>query len=233
MYQLCQSQRLITGSFWLGWWGWGWGGGGCKTVTIIFSSDCLQSVFSCSFSTVLQMIALNLLFSVFHHQSYFAFFFATCIGFKKPMSQLFKTIFKNKSVFESQIKTELIIHQMWKTSSEITSQYLLILFHCQKWSPKSSRLQPLRPACPLRKQVLRAKKIVNFRYKKWNHFVEGFFSTNLDLLTSRAFERVARQWARSEIVRERSASERKLVVRAGSYHTRPENQANDFEKVYD
>ena len=23
------------------------------------------------------------------------------------------------------------------------------------------------------------------------------------------------------------------VVRAGSYHTRPENQANDFEKVYD
>ena len=177
------------------------------------------------------MIALNLLFSVFHHQSYFAFFFA--VGFKKPMSQLFKTIFKNKSVFESQIKIELIIHQMWKTSSEITSQYLLILFHCQKWSPKSSRLQPLRPACPLRKKVLRAKKIVNFRYKKWNHFVEGFFSTNLDLLTSRAFERVARQWARSEIVRARSASERKLVVRAGSYHTRPENQANDFEKVYD
>ena len=34
---------------------------------------------------------------------------------------------------------------------------------------------------------------------------------NLDLLTSRAFERVAR-----------SASE----------HTRPENQGNDFEKVY-
>ena len=29
----------------------------------------------------------------------------------------------------------------------------------------------------------------------------------------------------------RRASERKLV-RAGSYHTRPENQANDFEKVY-
>ena len=84
---------------------------GCKTVTIIFSSDCLQSVFSCSFSTVLQMIALNLLFSVFHHQSYFALFFFA-IGFKKPISQLFKTIFKNKSVFESQIKIELIIHQM-------------------------------------------------------------------------------------------------------------------------
>ena len=41
----------------------------------------------------------------------------------------------------------------------------------------------------------------------------------LDLLTSRAFERVAR------------ASER-AKVRAGSYHTRPENHANDFEKVY-
>ena len=61
----------------------------------------------------------------------------------------------------------------------------------------------------------------------------------IDLLTSRAFERVARLWARSAIVRARSASERarsaserKLVVRAGSYHTRPENQANDFEKVY-
>ena len=53
----------------------------------------------------------------------------------------------------------------------------------------------------------------------------------LDLLTSRAFERVAWLWARSAIVRARSASERKLV-RAGSYHTRPENQANDFEKVY-
>ena len=145
-------------------------------------------------------------------------FFA--IGFKKPISQLFKTISKNKSVFESQIKIKL-----WKTSSEITSQYL-ILFHCQKWSPKSSRLHPLRPTCPLRKQALRAKKIVNFRYQKWKHFVEGFFSTNLELLTSRAFERVARQWARS-------ASERKLVVRAGSYHTRPENQAKDFEKVYD
>ena len=167
------------------------------------------------------MIALNLLFSVFHHQSYFALFFFA-IGFKKPISQLFKTIFKNKSVFESQIKIELIIHQMWKTSSEITSQYL-ILFHCQKWSPKSSRLQPLRPTCPLRKQTaLRAKKIVNFRYQKWKHFVEGFFSTNLDLL----------QCAGSAIVRARSASERKLVVRAGSYHTRPENQANDFEKVY-
>ena len=48
--------------------------------------------------------------------------------------------------------------------------------------------------------------------------------SKLDLLTSQAFERVARQWARS-------ASERKLIVRAGSYHTRPENQVNDFEKV--
>ena len=96
----------------------------------------------------------------------------------KSISQLFKTIFQKKrnlSVFESQIKIELIIHQMWKTSSEITRQYL-ILFHCQKWSPKSSRLQPLRPTCPLRKQTaLRAK---NFRYQKWKHFVEGFFSTN-------------------------------------------------------
>ena len=35
----------------------------------------------------------------------------------------------------------------------------------------------------------------------------------LDLLTSRAFER------------------ERAKVRAGSYHTRPENQANDFEKV--
>ena len=42
----------------------------------------------------------------------------------------------------------------------------------------------------------------------------------IDLLTSRAFEREAR------------ASERKLDARAGSYHTRPENHANDFEKVY-
>ena len=54
-------------------------------------------------------------------------------------------------------------------------------------------------------------------------------------------------WARSATVsakrdrtsaereRARSASERKLRAgpcRAGSYHTRPENQANDFEKVY-
>ena len=60
----------------------------------------------------------------------------------------------------------------------------------------------------------------------------------LDLLTSRAFERVARLWARSAIVRARSASERARSAskrkpgRAGSYHTRPENQANDFEKVY-
>ena len=54
-------------------------------------------------------------------------------------------------------------------------------------------------------------------------------------LTSRAFECVARLWARSAIVRARSASERKLRAgpcRAGSYHTRPENQPNDFEKVY-
>ena len=214
--------------------GVGGGGGGVKrsrlsSVQTVFSLSSVvafqQSWQSCKWSRLI------FYFPFFIIKAILLFFFA--IGFKKPMSQLFKTIFKNKSVFESQIKIELIIHQMWKTSSEITSQYLLILFHCQKWSPKSSRLQPLRPACPLRKQVLRAKKIVNFRYKKWNHFVEGFFSTNLDLLTSRAFERVARQWARSEIVRARSASERKLVVRAGSYHTRPENQANDFEKVYD
>ena len=49
----------------------------------------------------------------------------------------------------------------------------------------------------------------------------------LDLLTSRAFERVARSYAR----RARSASERAKAP-AGSYHTRPENHANDFEKVY-
>ena len=49
----------------------------------------------------------------------------------------------------------------------------------------------------------------------------------LDLLTSRAFERVARSYER----RARSASER-AKVRAGSYHTRPENHANDFEEVY-
>ena len=48
---------------------------------------------------------------------------------------------------------------------------------------------------------------------------------------SRAFERVARLWARSASEREARASE-SSVVRAGSYHTRPENQANDFEKVY-
>ena len=46
----------------------------------------------------------------------------------------------------------------------------------------------------------------------------------LDLLNSRAFERVARQWARSA-KRERASES------AGSYHTRPENHANDFEKV--
>ena len=38
----------------------------------------------------------------------------------------------------------------------------------------------------------------------------------IDLITSRAFERVARH--------EREAR--------SSYHTRPENHANDFEKVY-
>ena len=37
---------------------------------------------------------------------------------------------------------------------------------------------------------------------------------------------------RTSAEREARASERKLVVRAGSYHTRPENHANDFEKVY-
>ena len=221
MCQLCQSQTLITGSFWLG------GGGGGDAVKRSQLSS-VQTVFSLSSVVAFQQSCkwsrLIFYFPFFIIKAILLFFFA--IGFKKPISQLFKTIFKNKSVFESQIKIELIIHQMWKTSSEITSQYL-ILFYCQKWSPKSSRLQPLRPTCPLRKQTaLRAKKIVNFRYQKWKHFVEGFFSTNLELLTSRAFERVARQWARS-------GSERKLVVRAGSYHTRPENQANDFEKVYD
>ena len=49
---------------------------------------------------------------------------------------------------------------------------------------------------------------------------------NIDLLTSRAFERVARSYERGA-----RASESSTVVRAGSYHTRPENQANDFEKV--
>ena len=29
-----------------------------------------------------------------------------------------------------------------------------------------------------------------------------------------------------------SAERERAKVRAGSYHTRPENQANDFEKVY-
>ena len=42
-------------------------------------------------------------------------------------------------------------------------------------------------------------------------------------------------WARSATVntkRDRtSASEGKLDVRAGSYHTRPEYQANDFERL--
>ena len=40
---------------------------------------------------------------------------------------------------------------------------------------------------------------------------DKFTLQNLDLLTSRAFEREAR---------------------AGSYHTSPDNHANDFEKVY-
>ena len=48
-------------------------------------------------------------------------------------------------------------------------------------------------------------------------------SNGLDLLTSRAFEREARSYERRVLPR---------VVRAGSYHIRPENQANDFEKVY-
>ena len=221
MCQLCQSQRLITDSFWLG--------GAVKRSRL----SSVQTVFSLSavvaFQQSYKWSRLIFYFPFFIIKAILLFFFSLLV----LKSQLFKTIFKNKSVFESQIKIELIIHQMWKTSSEITSQYL-ILFHCQKWSPKSSRLQPLKPTCPLRKQTaLRAKKIVNFRYQKWKHFVEGFFSTKLDLLTSRAFERVARQWARSASESEARASERKLVVRAGSYHTRPENQANDFEKVYD
>ena len=43
----------------------------------------------------------------------------------------------------------------------------------------------------------------------------------LDLLTSRAFERVSA-----------TVSAKRERAKAGSYHTRPENQANDFEKVY-
>ena len=49
---------------------------------------------------------------------------------------------------------------------------------------------------------------------------------NIDLLTSRAFERVARSYERGA-----SAKRERAKARAGSYHTRPENQANDFEKV--
>ena len=46
----------------------------------------------------------------------------------------------------------------------------------------------------------------------------------VDLLTSGAFERVARSYERERAITCRQ--------RAGSYYTRPENQANDFEKVY-
>ena len=56
--------------------------------------------------------------------------------------------------------------------------------------------------------------------------VTAFIPSDLDLLTSRAFERVARSYER-----DRTSAERERA-KAGSYHTRPENQANDFEKVY-
>ena len=50
----------------------------------------------------------------------------------------------------------------------------------------------------------------------------------LDLLTSRAFERVARSYER-----EARASERKFVPGPTTPdRTRPENHAHDFEKVY-
>ena len=73
-------------------------------------------------------------------------------------------------------------------------------------------------------------------HKNSNHCDnKNLANTLLDLLTSRAFERVARLWARSAIVRARSASERARAsereARASESHTRPENQANDFEKV--
>ena len=57
--------------------------------------------------------------------------------------------------------------------------------------------------------------------------IDQLTAGSLDLLTSRAFEREARSYER----RARSASER-AKARTGSYHTRPENHANDFEKVY-
>ena len=53
----------------------------------------------------------------------------------------------------------------------------------------------------------------------------------LDLLTSRAFERVPRLWARSAIVRAQSASEQAWSASEWK-RTRPEIQANNFEKVY-
>ena len=65
-------------------------------------------------------------------------------------------------------------------------------------------------------------------FPNFSKFRQNAIMLPLDLLTSRAFDRVARSYER----RARSASERKLVVRAGSYHTRPENHENDFEKVY-
>ena len=47
-------------------------------------------------------------------------------------------------------------------------------------------------------------------------------NSEIDLLTSRALS----------AKRDRTSEERERAkVRAGSYHTRPENQANDFEKV--
>ena len=55
----------------------------------------------------------------------------------------------------------------------------------------------------------------------------------VDLLRSRPFERVARQWARSVIVWAPSGKHEWAKVRAGSYHTRPENHANDFDFHFD
>ena len=60
----------------------------------------------------------------------------------------------------------------------------------------------------------------------------------IDLLTSRAFERGARASESSTCFpcsesHQVTSFWRELLrmLRAGSYHTRPENQANDFEKV--
>ena len=62
-------------------------------------------------------------------------------------------------------------------------------------------------------------------------FVPGHTDFSFCLSLRMAHPRLAHKssfWARSATV---SAKRERAKARAGSYHTRPENQANDFEKV--